>query len=138
MKKAVADVLRSQLQLHQLFFGRPVVGLAIGANSAHQALGDDRLQRRCHQKRLQPEVYETRDRRRGIVRVQRREYQVSGQRSLHRDLGGFQVTNFADQDDIRVLSQEASQGTSKGQAHVGPNLDLDEPVDVILDRILGG
>ena len=44
-----------------------------------------------------------------IVGVQRAEHGVTGQRSLDGDLGGFEVANFADQDLVRVLSQDGSQ-----------------------------
>jgi hypothetical protein len=43
-----------------------------------------------------------------VVRVQRREHEVTRLRRLDRDLGGLEVANFADHDDVRVLAQERS------------------------------
>src|SRR5262249_54933579 len=61
-----------------------------------------------------------------------------GQRGLDGNLGGFEIAHFADEDDVRVLPQKASQGAGKGHALLGVNLALDQSVDVVLDRVFGG
>ncbi len=63
---------------------------------------------------------------------------MAGQRRLHGDLGGLEVADLADQDDVRVLTQEGPQQPGERQLLLGVDLALDEPVDVVLDRVLGG
>ncbi len=64
---------------------------------------------------------------------------MAGQRRLDGDLGGLQVAHLADQDDVRVLTQEATAGPA---ANVSPmsafDLHLDQAVDVVLDRVFRG
>ena len=44
-----------------------------------------------------------------VVGVQRREHQVAGERGLDGDLGGLEVADLADHDDVGVLAQEGAQ-----------------------------
>ena len=44
-----------------------------------------------------------------VVRVERREDEVAGERRLDRDLGGLLVADLADQDDVRRLAQHRAQ-----------------------------
>ena len=67
------------------------------------------VDRRGDEERLDAHVEEARDRRRRVVGVQRREHEVAGERGLDRDLGGLEVANLADHDDVRVLPQERAQ-----------------------------
>src|SRR3546814_4715072 len=46
----------------------------------------------------------------------RSQHQVTGERCLHRDLGSFQIADFADHDHVRVLAQNRAQRTGEGQA----------------------
>ncbi len=70
--------------------------------------------------------------------MQRRKDQVSRQRRLNADLGGFQVPDLTDEDDVRVLTEEAAQGAGKRQTDVRADLRLNDPVDVVLHGVLGG
>ena len=58
--------------------------------------------------------------------------------ALTRDLGGLEVANLADHDDVRVLPQERAQRGREVQADVLVHLHLVDAVQVVLDRILGG
>jgi hypothetical protein len=49
----------------------------------------------------------------GVVCVQRAEHKMTGERCLDGCLRSFTVANFPDQDDVRVMSQNASQRTGK-------------------------
>jgi hypothetical protein len=69
----------------------------MGAQLAHQALGDDAVHGRGHQVVLDPHVEQAGERARGVVGVQGREYQMAGERRLDRDLRGLQVADLADQ-----------------------------------------
>ena len=86
-------------------------------NATHEPLADHRLDRGGQQEVLHTEVEQTQDRRRRVVGVQRREDQVARQRRLHRDLGGFQVADLADEDDVGVgrgVSHRASRRPRRG------------------------
>ena len=74
----------------------------------------------------------------GVVGVQRAEDQVAGERRLDGDLGRLQVADLADQDHVGVLPQDRPQARGEGQADVGVDRHLDDAVDVVLDRVLGG
>ena len=74
----------------------------------------------------------------GVVGVQRAEHQVAGQRGLDGDLRRLQVADFADHDDVRVLAQEGAQHRGEGQADGLVDRHLDDALDVVLDRLLGG
>jgi hypothetical protein len=52
--------------------------------------------------------------------------------------GGFQVADFTDKNRIGVLSKDGPQTARKRHADIRIDGDLDDAVDVILDRILGG
>ena len=73
-----------------------------------------------------------------VVGVQRREHEVAGERGLDRDLGGLEVADLADHDDVRVLPQERAQRGREVQADLVVHLHLVDAVQVVLDRILGG
>ena len=45
----------------------------------------------------------------GIVGVQGAEHQVTGQGSLNRCFGGFEITGFSHQQNVRVLAHEGPQ-----------------------------
>ena len=83
---------------------------------ADQALGDDAFERRGDEERLEAQVEQTGDGAGGVVGVQRAEDQVAGQRRLHGDFGGFLIADFADQDDVRVLTQHRCAGCGRTSA----------------------
>ena len=67
--------------------------------------------------------------------MQRREHQVTGKRSLYRDVSRFQIADFADHDDVWILTQNRTQPTREGHLDFGIHLGLPDAVNVILDRI---
>src|SRR5439155_6805004 len=73
-----------------------------------------------------------------VVRVQRAEHQVSGQRGANRDLRRLEVANFTHHDDVRVLAQDVAQADGKGQADVRAHRDLVDSFELVLDRLLDG
>jgi hypothetical protein len=44
-----------------------------------------------------------------VVRVQRREHEVAGQRRLHGDLRRLEIAYLADHDDVGILAQDRAQ-----------------------------
>ena len=49
---------------------------------------------------------------------------MPGQRGLGCDLRGFEVTDFADHDDIGILAQDGAQQGGEGQADLRFDLNL--------------
>ena len=62
---------------------------------------------------------------------------MARQGSLGGVLGGFQVPDFTDQNHVRVMSQYRPKAGGKGQTHLRMDLDLIDPFELVLDRILG-
>ncbi len=96
------------------------------------------FQRGGDQEGLHAQVQHAGDGGGGVVRVQRGEDQVAGQRGLDGDVGGFQVADLADEDDVGVLPQEGTQAAGEGQTDVGVDLALDQAVEVVFDGVFGG
>jgi hypothetical protein len=72
-----------------------------------------------------------------IVGVQGGQHHVAGLRCLDRDLGGFQVADFADHDDVRILAQEGLQRDREGQAGLVVDVDLVDAGQVDFRRVFG-
>ena len=107
------------------------------ANAPHQPLGQDRLDRGGDQKRRYAHVAQAGDRAGRVVRVQRAEHHMTGQRRLYRDLGRFDVANLAHQDPVRILPQDGPQALGERVADRGVDRHLHDAVDVVLDRVFG-
>ena len=63
---------------------------------------------------------------------------MAGQRRLNRHLGGFQVTDLAHHDDVRVLPHQRADTTGKVELDIMLHLHLVEAVLDHLDRIFNG
>ncbi len=70
--------------------------------------------------------------------MQRRKYEVTGQRRLDGDLRRLHVSNLADENHIGVMSQDRPQSFRKGQSRLARDLYLVDAVELILDGILDG
>ena len=112
--------------------------LAVGADVPHQPLRADEVHRARDEKGLDAHVHQTVDGARRVVGVERGEHEMAGERRLHRDFRRLEVTDFADEDDVRILTQERAQRGGEVEADVLSDLDLVHAGEVELDRILGG
>ncbi len=83
------------------------------AQPADQPLRQHEPERRGDDERLEVHVEQADDGPRRVVRVQRRQHQVPGERRLQRDVGRLDVPDLADHDHVRVLPQEAAQRASR-------------------------
>jgi len=103
---------------------------------ADETLRHDGLDGRRHKKRLDAHVNQPRERARRVVRVQRAENQMPGQRRANGDFRRFQIANFTDHDYVRVLPQNMAQSHREGQTdflfHTDPNF-----IKVILRNLVG-
>src|ERR1051325_10968637 len=124
-----------QVQHPRLLVREGTVALAVLADLAHYELGHRADQARGDQERLDAEVDQARDGRRGVVRVQRGEDQVPGQRRLHRVLRRLRVTDLADHDDVGVLAEDRAQRVREGDADLRLHRRLIEVVVHHLDRV---
>src|SRR5205823_10213694 len=131
------DVFGAKLQLHELLFGGGVFFLAVDADAADQALGDDAFERGGDEEWLEAKVEKSGDGAGGVVGVQGGENQVAGKRGLHGDFGGFLIADFADQNRVRVLTQHRAKNPAEGQLDFRFDLTLNDAVDVVFDGVFG-
>ena len=133
------ELILWHLELDHALARHLLVGhLAVLAHLAAKALRDDHVERGAHEERLDAHVEQAADRARRVVGVKRREHHVTGERRLDRDLGGLEVTNLTDHDDVGILTQERTQRRGEVQADRLVHLALVDAREVELDRILGG
>jgi hypothetical protein len=59
------------------------------------------------------------------------------QRGLHRVLGRFEVADLAHQHHVGVVPKDRPEARGKGQPDLRVDLDLVDPLELVLDRILG-
>ena len=131
------DRLRAaHAELGQLGGGRREGLAALGAEHADEPLREHGDQRRRDQVRLDAHVDEARDRGRRVVRVERREHQVTGERRLDRDLRGLEVADLAHQHHVRVLAQHRAQRAGEGEADLVVDLDLADAGQLDLHRVV--
>ena len=64
-----------------------------------------------------------------------RKYKVPGQRSLNRIFRRFLVSNFTDEHDVRVMTQNTPKSVSKRQSDLGVYLNLIDTFKLVLNRI---
>src|SRR5271167_1695910 len=67
-----------------------------------------------------------------------RQYEMAGQRRLHRNLRGFEITDLADHNDVGILPQDRAQQAGKIEADLRLDLDLVDPCELVFDRVLDG
>ena len=101
---------RERARDERLYFGWcQFGGFTIGAQHAHETLGDNQAERHRDKKRLHLHINEARDDAGAVIRVERGKHHVPRERRLHRKAGSLAVANLADHDDVRVLPQYLSQ-----------------------------
>src|ERR1017187_4745595 len=125
----------AQLRLERLR-GRRVVSLfAMFAKHADETLREDGFERRRDEIRLDAHVHEAGDGAGRVVRVQRGENQVAGERRLHGDLRRFLVADFADENHVRVMTQNRTQPARKREAGLFVDLDLIDALELVFNRV---
>ena len=110
---------------------------ALRAQRAHQPLGHHGFDRAGDQERLDAHIDQPRVGARRIVRVQRAEHQVAGERRLNRVLGRFHIANFADEHDVRVVTQNRPQRRGEREPDLRMDLNLVDAFELVFDRVFG-
>ena len=129
---------RIEAELAQHLLGRPHRPRALVAGPAHEALGEQAHERRRDEERLDPHVDEARDAAGGVVRVDGREHEVTGERRGDRDLGRLAIADLADHDDVGIVAQERAQARRERQLDLRVDLGLRDALELVLDGILDG
>jgi hypothetical protein len=126
VKRNVRVAVELEMAFEQL--SRRFVGHAAGgAYSLHQVLREHPEQRGPEHVSLHAELQQTGHRLQRTARVQRGEHQVPGQRRLGCNLSDLLVADLADENDVRVLAQEAAQQLGKAQVDGAVHGDLRGP-----------
>src|SRR3989441_1024636 len=97
---------------------------ARAAHLASETLGQDQQERGRDEERRDSHVQEPRDGRGAVVRVERGEDEVAGERGADRDLRRLEIARLADQDHVRVLAQERAERGGEGPPHALVDLHL--------------
>ena len=108
---------------------------AVWTQSAQQPLRHNQADRAGDVERRNTHVQKAGQRGRCIIGMQGRENHVAGLGGFNGDVGGFQVTNLTDHNNIRVLTQEGSECGSKRQTLFFIDVDLVDARQVNLGRI---
>ena len=111
---------------------------AMGADSADETLGGDADETRRDPERLDADVGEARDRADRVVRMQRGEHEVSGHRGLERDVGRLLVTDFSDEQHVRILTQHRSQHPGEGETLLLVHLHLVDAAQAVFNGVFHG
>ena len=111
---------------------------AVRAELPREPLGQHGRDGGAGDERLDAHLVQARDRARGVVRVQGREHEVSGEGGLDRDARGLAVADLADHDDVGVVAQDRAQRRGERQPGARVDLNLVGAVEPVLDRVLDG
>src|SRR5687768_1328796 len=107
------------------------------ANTTNQSLCLDEVYAGGDKKGFDAHIHQAGDSRRSIVGVEGGKHEVAGELSIDGDFRRFEVADFADQNDVRVLTQERSQGGGKIQTDLLFHLDLVDAHEIELNRVFG-
>jgi hypothetical protein len=113
--------------------------LATGSTQPwHQALVDHQPKRGRHQPRRAAKIPQAAGGIYGCVGVQGCQDQVAGAGSLQSQRGRFSIPDLSHQQDVRIMSEHGTQSGGKAHPAIMIDLDLADPGDPILNRILDG
>ena len=113
-----------------------VAPLAVRAELAGEALGDDAVDRGGGEEGLDAHLVEAGDRAGGVVGVQRGQHHVAGQRGLDRDPRRLGVADLADHHDVGVGAQDRAQAAGEVEPRLAVDVHLVDAGDPVLDRVL--
>src|SRR5207253_2811202 len=85
---------------------------------------------------LDAHVVQTGDGAGGVIRVQGAQDLVAGESSFDGNIGGLVVSNFTHHHDVRVLTQNRTQGGSEIETDIVAHGHLIDAGQFVLDRVL--
>jgi hypothetical protein len=135
-RRRALELGRADAQQREGALGRDVRRRARRARPAHQPLGDDERERGGDEERLDAHVDQAGHGGDGVVGVQGRQHQVTGEGRLQRELGGLLVADLADEDDVGVLAQDRAQPPGERQPGALLHLHLRDAPHLHLDGVL--
>src|SRR5207237_33453 len=117
----------------QLVHRRVVHLAAMRAQLAREPLGEDAAHSGAGEERLHAHLVQAGERAGGVVRVQRREHEVAGERRFDRDLGGLVGANLAGPLDVGVgaeggqtrrwpLSSASNESFAVSRSRISPTI----------------
>src|SRR5260370_38246712 len=115
-----------------------MVFLTVLTNPANKPLSLNEVDAGGYQEWFNSHVHKSRDSRGSIVGVEGGKYEVARERGLDCNLGSFEVTNLADQDNVGILTKEGTQRRGEVQANLFFHLYLVNARQIELNRILSG
>ncbi len=128
-------MIEVQSGLDQQLVGLAARFLAIDADHSHQPLRQNAIQRGNKIVRIDTHIQESSKHIDHVIRVNRREDEVARQRRLNRNLSGFDVSDFADHDFVRIMTQNRSQTASERETLFFVYWYLRDTADLIFDGI---
>ena len=109
---------------------------ALDADFPHEALRQNQVRRGGHEEGLDAHVDEPVQGRRRVVGVHGGEDEVAGEGGFDRNGRRLLVADLPHHDDIRVLPQKRLEGRGERKSHGLVHVDLVDPFQVVLDRVL--
>ena len=111
---------------------------AVPAQAAHETLGHEAAPGRGHQVAGHAHLDEAVDGCRGVVGVQGAEDLMAGDGGVGGHLGGLEIADLADHDDVGVGAHQRAQRLGEREADGRFDLGLHDAGDLALDRVLDG
>ena len=106
------------------------------AQAARETLGEDAVDGRRDEVRLDAHLDQPCRRRGRAVGVQRRQHEVAGEGGLDRDPRALAVAHLADHDDVRIGAHDRAQPGLEGQPRALEDLHLLDAGQAVLDGVL--
>src|ERR1035437_9132754 len=134
----VAPFVGVESAFHEHGIGILDFALAVLADLAHQALGEDAVERGHKIVGLDAHVEEAPQHVQDVIGMHGGEHQVAGEGGIDGDLRGLLIADFADHDLVGIVTQNGAQAAREGEALLLIHRDLGNALDLIFDGVFDG
>lgn len=138
MDRSYSDILHHPFDDFVLLISRILLLHAMRAIPFHEPLGDDDIDCRGKDVRRDSDIDQPLESLGRGLRMQGGKDEMSGERCLCGNRGGFKVADLSDHDDIRILPDQGSQSCLEGVSVLFIHLTLYDSRHLIFDRVLKG
>jgi hypothetical protein len=115
------------------------VGLeAVPADTADEALGDGADEGGADEEGFDAHFEEPGNGGDAVVGMEGREDEVAGLGGADGYFGGFGIADFADEDDIGVMTEDGAEAAGEGEADIVAGLDLRDAFELVFDGVFDG